>query len=512
MNRINQALTYIKALTKKQIILGTIGVALVGGIVYNVTKDPVLTIVKAERGDVEEEVLVTGKTKSSEEVDLGFEKGGKVVRVAGNIGTPVFKGDTLVVLDQSTILADLRKAQANLNEELVKLDATKRSTTLEYEDAYDTAYNALKDSYSSADNAVRNTTDRFFDNARSSDVNFNITFTDGATTYYFNIPNSQAERLEIERRGVEETLDDWNASLGSLKRGDDLSEAFDKAENNLNKIRSFMTDLASAINSLTTDDFNYQSTVEGYKTSVSNARTEISSALSNLLSARSKLNNAPSQSGSGSNTNYDDVRAGEARVESLRANIQAIQAELGKLILRSPISGVITRSDARVGEIVNSGESLISVISDKKLEIEANVSEVNIGKVKIGDKVKITFDAFVGDTFEGTVSYIDPGETIIDGVPTYKITVTFDNELPQNIKSGLTTNLRIQTASKSGVIKIPRYAVFKKGDNNYVKFVNTDGEVEEWAITTGLYGKDGSVEVISGLEGWESILAEGDKK
>ncbi len=500
-------LPFIKGLTKKQIVLSLLGVVLLGGIIFSVTKDPVLTVVKAEKGDIEEEVLVTGKTKSAEEVELGFEKGGKIVRVGGKIGSPVFQGDTLVVLDQSSELADLRKAQANLNEELVKLEATKKSTTLEYEDAYDSAFNTLKDTYISADNAVRNSADKFFDEPRSSSVNFNITFTDGATTYYFNIPASEAERLENERRGVEETLDDWNSSLSILKRGDDLNPVFEDAEVKLNQVRNFMTDLASAINSLTTSDYNQQATVQGYKTSISNARTEISSALSNLFSARASLNNAPTPSGSGGNVNYDEVKAGQARVESLRANIQAIQAELGKLVLRSPISGIVTKSDARVGEIVNSGQSLISVISDKKLEIEANVSEVNISKIKIGDKVNITFDAFPGDSFLGSVAYVDPGETIIDGVPTYKITVTFSDELPQNVKSGLTANLRIKTAFKENVVKIPRYAVFKKGDLSFVK-INQGGRVIEQRITTGLGGKDGTIEVLSGLLGGEEVLAE----
>lgn len=499
-------LTFIKSLTKKQIILGVIGISALGGLVYSFTNDPVLTMVKAEKGSIEEEVLVTGKTKSAEDVDLGFERGGKIVRVSGKIGTQVFKGDTLVVLDQSSGLADLRKAQANLNEELVRLDSTKRSTTLEYQDAYDKARNELKDAYTSADNAVRNTADKFFDNPRSSVVQFNITFDDGPTTYYFNIPFSDKEKLENSRKDIEDELENWNALLTGLNSNQDLTQAFIESENKLNEVRDFLTLLAGAINSLTTDDFAHQETIQGYKTSVSNARTEVSSALTNLLLARETLNNAPSAS-SGTTNNFDDVRAGEARVESLRANIASIQAELSKLVLRSPISGVITKSEAHVGEIVSSGESLISIISNNKLEVEANISEVNIGKVKIGNPVTITFDAFPNNIFNGSIVYIDPGETIIDGVPTYKVTINFTDEIPNDVRSGLTANIKIKTAEKEGVIKIPRYAIEKKGDTSIVR-VRVGNREEDREIVTGLIGKDGTIEVISGLEEGEDVVAE----
>lgn len=500
---------FIKNISKKQLILIGVGVLALGGLVYSFTKDPVLTLVKAEIGSLEEEVLVTGKTRSAEEIDLGFEGSGKVVRVSGRVGSHVFSGDTLAVLDQSSLLADLRKAEANLNEEIVRLDSTKRSTGLKYEDAYNEAFNELKDAYASADNAVHNNADRFFTNPRTPSVEFNLKFNDGVTTFYFNIPTSDAERLETERVALEDELNDWNRELDALNSGDDLKQSYIIAEKKLNLIRNFLTLLASAINSLTTDEFEHQATLQGYRTSVAESRIEISTALSNLLIARNDLNSAPTAATTNGDRNYDDVRAGEARVESLRANVASIRADINKTILRSPISGTITRADAKVGEIVSSGESLISVISDRKLEIEANISEVNIGKVKTGNLVSITFDAFPANIFMGTVSYIDPGETVIDGVPTYKVTISFNDEIPNDVRSGLTANLRIETAKKDSVIKIPRYAVQNKSDASFV-VVLVKGREEDREITTGLIGKDGTIEIISGLSEGEEVVAKTD--
>ncbi len=498
---------YIKSLSKKQIYLLIAGFLAILALFYSLTNDPVITVVKASKGSIEEEVLVTGKTRPAEEVDLGLEKGGKVTKVIGKIGSPVYKGDTLVVLDQSSLLADLRKAQANLNEELVRLDSTKQSTNLLYEDAYSKAFTELKDAYISADNAVRNNADAFFDEPQGENAKFNITFKDGPTTYYFKIPSSQARSLGLERVEIEQVLLEWNKKLNRLDEGDGLFDSLNEGEVNLNKVKTFLSNLALAINSLTTDDFEQEPTIQGYKTSLSNARTEVSSALSNLLRAKADLNNAPTTSNIKNNKEFSDVEIGKARVEGLRADVSSIQTELSKLVLRSPISGVITQADAKVGEIVGSGDTLISIISDKKLEIEANVSEINIGKVKIGDKVNITFDAFPSEIFIGNVSYVDPAETIIDGVPTYKITVIFTDEITQNVRSGLTANLQIETFTKENVIKIPRYAVFKEDGKSFVNILVKSRE-EKREITTGLIGKDGTIEVISGISEGEEINAE----
>ena len=72
------------------------------------------------------------------------------------------------------------------------------------------------------------------------------------------------------------------------------------------------------------------------------------------------------------------------------------------------------------------------------------IPETDIGKVAMGDAVSMTLDAFSGETFTGTVFYIDPAETILQGVVDYKVKVSF-NKPDTRLKSGLTANLDIQT-------------------------------------------------------------------
>ena len=85
--------------------------------------------------------------------------------------------------------------------------------------------------------------------------------------------------------------------------------------------------------------------------------------------------------------------------------------------MHSPISGIITRQDAKIGEIASAGVSMISIISDKQFEIESNIPEADIVKIKVGNEAKLTLDAYGDDlVFAARVISINPAETFVEGV------------------------------------------------------------------------------------------------
>src|SRR5581483_10901237 len=97
--------------------------------------------------------------------------------------------------------------------------------------------------------------------------------------------------------------------------------------------------------------------------------------------------------------------------------------------------------------------------SDTKFQIDANIAEADIAKVALGQKATVTLDAYGPDVvFNATVIKIDPAETIVDGVPTYKTTFQFDTP-DDRIKSGMTANIDIQGDSHTDVLAVPERAV-----------------------------------------------------
>lgn len=498
--KLTTLITNIKSRPKT---VGLVVLIIVLGFYFGKGSNTKVENVTVTKGDVVEEVAVTGKTVAVKDLLLGFDKGGRVASAPVSVGDRVSEGQTIATLDASELYANRAKAAADVAQAEVALSKSMRTSTDTYSDARANAIARVKDSYAKADDALRNNIDQFFKNPRQSTTYIQFAFQDGATQYNFPIDSTTALNLSNERYQLELVLVKWNASLVGIDSASDVSPYVVTAEANLNRVKTFLNSVAYVANSVQASEFRYQATIDGYKQTVSTARTDIGTAITNLLSAKEKLSAAPTQT---SNTNsFDEVATAQAKLDSSKADLASIDAQISKTIIRSPIAGLITKQDAKVGEIVTAGTGLIGVISDKNLEIEANVSEVNIGKLKVGDTVSFNFDAFPGKTYTGKVFYIEPAETIVDNVVNYKIKVSIDGDIGE-IKSGLTANLHIKTAEKLGVLRVPLYGVSQDGTTTTVqKVTGAKGELEKITVTTGLVGNDGSVEIVSGVNEGDTL-------
>src|SRR5262249_23068440 len=151
-----------------------------------------------------------------------------------------------------------------------------------------------------------------------------------------------------------------------------------------------------------------------------------------------------------------------------QANAQSVQVSLNNATLISPIAGVVTVQNAKVGQIAAAGQTIASIISNNQLEVDAFVPETDIGKVAADNTVDMTFDAFPNETFAGKVFYIDPAETVVSGVVEYKIKVSFDTP-DTRIKSGLTANLTIHSQTDDNALILPQYAVIQNVSGTFVE-------------------------------------------
>ncbi len=456
--------------------------------------------ITAQIGDVVQEVASTGKIKPNQSVDLGFDKSGRVGAVYYDIGDRVYKGNTIAIIEAGDIVADVSKAESLLQEEIIKLNDIKNTAPISSSDAFKNLEATIKTSFSDADNAVRNQTDQFFKNIPNN-PRIEISFTDGNFIHYFDIPSETAIGINASRKNVEQILNDWSRRLTSINNQNISAEA-DMAIKNLNAINKFLNDVALTINSFTPAEFSYQATVNGYKTTISSARNSVSSAISNLVTAKDKLNSSPSIS---NGNQFDSVLIQQEKVDQARSYLDSLRANYNKYVITAPFDGIITKQDAKVGGTVSPGEAIVSMISQDELYAEANISEIHIGKIAINNKVRIDLDAFPGETLDGYISKIDPGEIIIDGVVNYKVNVSFVSTTTQNVKSGLTANLKIETGKREGVLSIPLYTVTTEGDEKFVYRLENNKEVKT-KVTLGMIGNSGNVEVLDGLKEGDVLI------
>ncbi|MFA6430198.1 MAG: efflux RND transporter periplasmic adaptor subunit [Candidatus Paceibacterota bacterium] len=457
-----------------------------------------ITVIKS---DIKQTVSVSGKTKPASSVDLGFEKSGKVSYISADVGGLVSKGQALVRLDSSELLANLEQSEANLNAEIAKLNEMKNGTRpeevlvvqAEVKSAEDNLRNTtislnekINDAYTKSDDAIRNSIDQMFDNPRATNPNINI-----------EINNFQLENdLNNSRVLIENILTKWKATnvLGSLEM-----------------IKAFLDNIALAVNSLSPNSSITQVTIDKYKNAVSLARTNINTSITNVLNAVSAQNSAQSALAIASRqmelklsgSTEETIKAQEARVAQVKAQVSSSEAVINKNIIYSPINGLVVKQEAKIGEIINPNQTIVSVISSNNFEVEAYVPEINIGKVMIGDLVYMKMDAFPGESFLGKLIYIDPAETLIDNVPNFKLRIVFDKQ-DERIKSGLSVDIEIEVDKKIGVISVPRYAIEENDGKFYVnRLIGSKSEINE--IKIGIQGDNSFTEIVSGLSEGEII-------
>lgn len=188
-----------------------------------------------------------------------------------------------------------------------------------------------------------------------------------------------------------------------------------------------------------------------------------------------------------------------------RANLGYLDAMLNKSVLRAPVAGIATLVDVTEGEFATPAKPVVTVES-MDLQIIAQASQLNVDKIKVGDKAQVTMDATGTDTnFTASVVSIGTSETLLGGNVTYKVTLKFDKN-DTRIKSGMTANVSIFTLKHTDVVAVPKQIVLQNRGVSTV-IVDRGNTQEKRVVTVGISGADGYVEITNGLQVGERVLS-----
>jgi HlyD family secretion protein len=501
----------------KRVSIAVVAVAVFGGgyVFFNANTNPLdgsITVV--ERRDISQEVNVTGKVRAANTVDLAFEKGGRVGALYFDVGDRVTVGSVLGSLESSELRAQLLQAEANVKAEEAKLSKLLSGTRPEeiaiaetkvanaktsLSNATNALENTLQDAFTRSDDAVRNKIDQIFSNANTSSPNV-----------LFSSSNSQLENeVEQGRVAIGFLLSEWSgASASSFTARTSLTRT------NLTAVKSFLEKVATLVNGLTVSGGTSQTTLDGWKADISTARTNVNTASSNFITAEGNYEDAQSALTLAEQELLlqeagvvpEDILAQQAAVEQARANVVNLEAQLYKSSLRAPFSGLVTKREVKVGEIASAGAIAFSLISENSFEIVANIPEADIAKIHLGAPARVSLDAYGDDVpFSAEVVEIDPAETVIDGVSTYQVTFHF-SEKDERIRSGMTADLDVVTGERKAVLALPSRLVIQDNGERTLYVLNTDDVPELRAVTVGLRGVDGYIEIISGVSEGDRVV------
>ena len=157
-----------------------------------------------------------------------------------------------------------------------------------------------------------------------------------------------------------------------------------------------------------------------------------------------------------------NLHAAEAEVERSDAEARLASVDLDRTVIRSPIDGVVISRNIDAGQTVAASlqaPTLFMIANDlAKMQVNAAVSETDIGKIQEGGLAEFRVDAYPDRRFQGVVSQVRYAETIVDNVVTYTTLIRVDNP-DLALRPGMTATISFEVARAENVLVVPNAAM-----------------------------------------------------
>ncbi|MDJ0734090.1 MAG: efflux RND transporter periplasmic adaptor subunit [Nostocaceae cyanobacterium] len=256
-----------------------------------------------------------------------------------------------------------------------------------------------------------------------------------------------------------------------------------------------------------------QQELDTRQTNVKTAREAVRLAQANISGAQANVRSAQADIA----TAQANLNRVQASVRSSAARVQQLKTQLGKTLVRAPVSGIIAEQLARVGDItgippqtqlgsvIGGSQKLFSIIRDGKLELWAQVPSIQLPQVKIGSPAVITSDVDNSVRLQGKVREIKP----VVNQSSREAIVKIDLPNTKLLKPGVFARAAITTNTAMG-IAVPQKAVLPQPDGSAIVFTLAGGDtVRAQKVETGEIINGARVEIKSGLPAGAQVVVNG---
>lgn len=202
-----------------------------------------------------------------------------------------------------------------------------------------------------------------------------------------------------------------------------------------------------------------------------------------------------------------------AQMDQGQAMLDIARDNLNNTALAAPITGVITARNIDPGEMASPAAPVLTIANVDQVIVKANLTESEIGKVHLNQKVQVEVASGVEQVFEGEITSINPAASEQSKV--YPIEINIEN--PNHVlKAGMFARVTIELEKKENVMVLPKTALVNKEDGEtkivYVTQKNTAKEenwiVKEREVQVGLEGEE-TVEILAGIKEGETVVISG---
>jgi len=164
-------------------------------------------------------------------------------------------------------------------------------------------------------------------------------------------------------------------------------------------------------------------------------------------------------------------------LDSANDKLKDAKDNLEKHFIKAPFDGIVTKINVKEGDIISTQTALLHFITQQKI-VKLSLNEIDAVKVKVGQKVILTFDAFPDLSLTGKVSEISPVGTVSQGVTSFDIKIVLDSD-EERIKPGMSANAEIIVETKTDVLSLPNSAVKSEGNSRYVQLIEAPNEIKD---------------------------------
>ncbi|MFA6322506.1 MAG: efflux RND transporter periplasmic adaptor subunit [Candidatus Buchananbacteria bacterium] len=560
----------IKKILKKKWLVALILIIALGGGYYGYQKITAKTTTTSyvttnvSKGMLIVSVSGSGQVSASNQVDLKPKASGDILKVNVKAGQSVKAGDLIVSLNAKDALKTVRDATISLQSAKLSLQklqqpadnlsliqsenslaSAQQAKSRAEEDlvkAYEDAFTAVANAFLELPTVVtgvhdilyRYDYDQYLTNIdyysdqiktlNNTDYNSTATlfkssagtsYQTAKTAYDNNFDDYKAASRYDNEEKIEallnETYNTTKLITEAVKNSDNyLSFTRDKLTDKNHTLPSLLSTHQSSISTYTSKANTNLSSLANIINTIKEDKETITSSLATIKEKTESLNDLKA------GTDAIDLESAKLSVKQKENSLYDAQVTLADYSLRAPFDGIIASVDAEKGDAASSGTAVATLITQQKMA-EVTLNEVDVAKVKVGQKATLTFDAVSDLSISGTVAEVDTIGTVSQNVVSYTVKIGFDTQDDQ-IKPGMSASASIITESKSDVLLVPNNAVKKNGTISYVEIFNPAIESStnnqgiaslipptQQTVEVGL-ANDEFTEIISGLNEGDQVV------
>jgi len=248
---------------------------------------------------------------------------------------------------------------------------------------------------------------------------------------------------------------------------------------------------------------------QGIRSAAAGAQAGVSAAEANLALARQRYESSRRlyERGAISQIDLQTAEAGFAAAQSqlaaARAQASAATESADRATVNAPMAGTISDRQVTQGEAVNPGQALLTLVNTTNLELAGQVPVQAASRVQRGQRVEFTLDAYPGQSFEGTVSRVEP--TADPATRQVGVYLRLPNA-NRRIVGGLFATGRVLSETASDVMVIPESAVRTEGTATFVWLILENRLTKRPVVIGARDVSKGVVEVVSGLTTGDRVL------